>query len=63
VGWFDATGDGELVVALRSGLVAGHEAHIYAGAGIVAGSRADDELDETRLKQRVLLRALGIDAS
>jgi len=63
VGWFDATGDGELVVALRSGLVAGHEAYIYAGAGIVAGSRADDELDETRLKQRVLLRALGIDAS
>jgi isochorismate synthase EntC len=60
LGWFDATGDGEFVVGLRSGLVAGREAHVHAGAGIVAGSRADRELAEAQLKQRVLLRALGL---
>ena len=60
VGWFDAAGDGEFVVGLRSGLVADREAWVHAGAGIVAGSRADRELAETRLKQRVLLRAFGL---
>lgn len=60
IGWFDAAGDGELVVALRSGLLAGNSAYVHAGAGIVAGSRADRELAETQLKQRVLLRALGL---
>lgn len=60
LGWFDARGDGELVVALRSGLLAGRTAYVPAGAGIVAGSRADRELAETMLKQRVLLRALGV---
>lgn len=60
VGWFDASGDGEFVVALRSGLVRGDTAYVYAGAGIVAGSCAEKELAETELKQRVLLRALGV---
>jgi isochorismate synthase len=59
VGWFDAAGDGEFVVALRSGLVEGARALIYAGAGIVAGSDPERELAETTLKQRTILRALG----
>jgi menaquinone-specific isochorismate synthase len=59
-GWFDASGDGEFVVALRSGLLSRNSAYVYAGAGIVAGSNADDELAETQLKQRTLLRALGV---
>ncbi len=61
VGWFDAAGDGEFVVALRSGLVRSHTAYVYAGAGIVEGSSAEKELAETALKQLVLLRALGVD--
>ncbi|MEG1831973.1 MAG: isochorismate synthase [Burkholderiaceae bacterium] len=60
VGWFDASGDGEFVVALRSGLIAGERAYVFAGAGIVAGSDAEHELAETELKQRVMLRALGV---
>jgi isochorismate synthase len=63
VGWFDASGDGELVVALRSGLVTRDCAYVYAGAGIVAGSNADDELAETQLKQRTVLRALGFEVA
>ncbi len=38
VGWMDATEDGELCVALRSALLRDRTAHLYAGAGIVAGS-------------------------
>lgn len=60
VGWFDAAGDGELAVGLRSGLLSGGIAFVHAGAGIVADSRADHELAEVRLKQRVLLRAFGL---
>jgi menaquinone-specific isochorismate synthase len=60
VGWFDAAGDGEFVVALRSGLVRGDTAYVYAGAGIVPGSCAEKELAETELKQLVMLRALGV---
>jgi isochorismate synthase EntC len=61
VGWFDAAGEGELAVALRSGLIAGARAAVYAGAGIVPGSEPDRELAETELKQRSFLRALGVE--
>lgn len=60
LGWFDAAGDGEFVVALRCGVMSGNTAYVYAGAGIVAGSRADEEQVEAELKQRVLLHALGV---
>lgn len=60
VGWFDLDGDGELAVALRCGVLAGERAHLWAGAGIVAGSDPDRELAETELKLRAMLGALGI---
>ncbi len=60
IGWFDAAGDGEFAVALRSGLLVGSRAYLYAGAGIVTGSDAAAEYAETDLKQRALLGALGV---
>jgi salicylate biosynthesis isochorismate synthase len=63
VGWFDATGDGELAVAIRSGLVAGRRAYAWAGAGIVAESDPAAEYAETGLKQRALLDVLGVGAA
>lgn len=57
-GAFDAEGDGEFVVALRSGLFTGDTARLYAGAGIVSGSEARSELTETRWKLRALLSAI-----
>lgn len=60
VGWFDLDGNGELVVAIRSGVLAGSRAHLYAGAGIVAGSDPDRELAETDAKFRAMLGALGV---
>jgi isochorismate synthase len=62
VGWFDLDGNGELAVAIRSGVLAGNRAHLWAGAGIVAGSDPDRELAETELKLRAMLGALGITA-
>jgi menaquinone-specific isochorismate synthase len=62
VGWFDLAGDGELVVAIRSGVVEGERASLYAGSGIVAGSDPDRELVETDVKLRTMLGALGVPA-
>lgn len=60
IGWFDLDGDGELVVAIRSAVIAGDRATLYAGAGIVAGSDPDRELAETDAKLRAMLGALGV---
>jgi isochorismate synthase len=57
VGWLDADG-GEMAVALRTALLRGPHALLHAGAGIVAGSTWEPELEETRLKLRPLLAAL-----
>jgi len=58
IGYLDAHGDGEFRVALRAALLQGKRAHLYAGAGIVAASRPEYELAETRLKLRALLAPL-----
>jgi isochorismate synthase len=50
VGWFDQRGDGALSVALRSMLIGGRAARLFAGAGIVADSTPAAELEETRWK-------------
>jgi menaquinone-specific isochorismate synthase len=60
VGWFDLDGNGELAVALRSGVLTGNRAHLWAGAGIVAGSDPDRELAETEIKFRAMLGALAV---
>jgi isochorismate synthase len=61
VGWTDARGDGEWVMALRCGEVAGDRVRLWAGAGIVPASCPADELAETAVKLRTLLDALGLD--
>jgi isochorismate synthase EntC len=59
IGWLGADGDGELMVALRCGLVSGAEATLFAGCGIVAESDPATEWEESRLKLRTMLVALG----
>lgn len=63
VGWCDAAGDGRWMVAIRCGEISGRSAHVYAGAGIVAGSDPVAETEETSAKLTTLLRALGVDES
>jgi len=59
VGWFDLEGQGELAVALRCGRMSPMEAELYVGAGLVGGSEPEAEVEETRMKLRPMLRALG----
>jgi len=59
-GAFDSAGDGHFIVAIRSGLLKSGIAHLFAGAGIVAGSKARSEFAETRWKLRSLMSALGV---
>ena len=58
IGYVYASGDGEFRVALRSALLRGRVARLFAGAGIVVGSDPGRELAETRLKLRALLAPL-----
>jgi isochorismate synthase len=60
IGWIDAAGDATFRVALRCGVVEPGGAHVYTGAGIVADSNPAAEYHETALKQRPMLRALGV---
>lgn len=59
IGWVDAHGDAEILVALRCGVIQGGRAWLWAGGGIVEGSDPSAEWDETALKMRPMLRALG----
>lgn len=59
IGWIDAKGDGEFAVAIRSALLDGKEAYLYAGGGIVEDSTPESEYAETWVKFRPMLRALG----
>jgi menaquinone-specific isochorismate synthase len=58
LGWVDALGNAEFIVGIRSALLDGHYARLYAGAGIVAGSDPRREMAEVQLKLQALLRAL-----
>lgn len=58
VGWVDANGDGEWAIALRCAELSGERARLYAGAGIVAASGSESELDETERKFRAFLDSL-----
>jgi menaquinone-specific isochorismate synthase len=58
VGWFDADGDGEFAVAIRSAVAGGRRATLFAGNGIVADSDPTDEWEEVRMKFEPILAAL-----
>lgn len=58
VGWIDARGDGEWGIALRSGLVEGRRARLFAGGGIMGDSDPAAELAEAQAKFRVMQYAL-----
>ena len=58
VGWIDASGDGELGIALRAGHINNNEVRIFAGCGIVAGSNPEKELEESNAKMLAMRTAL-----
>ncbi len=58
LGWLNSRGGGEFFVGIRSALVAGAKARVYAGAGIVAGSTPEREFAETELKFKAMIEAI-----
>ncbi|MGK7945642.1 MAG: isochorismate synthase MenF [Microcystaceae cyanobacterium] len=58
IGWIDDQGNSQFVVGIRSALITDHQARLYAGAGIVAGSEPDQEVAEIQLKLQAMLKTL-----
>ncbi len=58
VGWFDAAGDGEFAVAIRSAVAADRRVTLFGGNGIVADSDPVAEWAEVQLKFRPVLDEL-----
>jgi isochorismate synthase len=59
IGWVGSDGSGDFAVALRSALISGRQATLFAGCGIVAGSDPDAEYVESCWKLQVMLKSLG----
>ena len=59
VGWFDTDGDAMFVPALRCAVGTGKDWRLFAGAGIVAGSDATSEWEETGVKFTPVTKALS----
>ncbi len=58
-GYVDFSGNLDMCIALRTAVIVDGVAHVQAGAGIVADSRPDVELVETRNKAGALLAAVA----
>ncbi|MFD2043715.1 isochorismate synthase MenF [Ornithinibacillus salinisoli] len=59
VGWLDSNANGEFAVAIRSGLIRGDKASLFAGCGIVRDSDPEAEYAETNIKFLPMLSVLG----
>jgi anthranilate synthase component 1 len=61
IGYVNRNGDMDLNILIRTIMVEKNRISLRAGAGIVADSDANRELEETRAKAKGMLNALGID--
>lgn len=62
VGYFDLAGNADLAIAIRTAVIAGGQASVQAGAGIVADSVPATEYEETRNKAAAAVRAVQLAA-
>lgn len=60
VGWCSQSGDGEWVVTIRCAEIEAQKVRLFAGAGIVADSKPEEELAETAAKFKTMLDAMGL---
>lgn len=63
VGYFDFAGNCDTAIAIRTAILKDGQAHVQAGAGIVADSVPQAESDECRNKAASALRAVAIAAT
>jgi anthranilate synthase component 1 len=59
VGYLDFRGNLDTCIALRTAILHGGEAHVQAGAGVVADSTPEGEYEETLRKARATLAAIA----
>ncbi|SDY02877.1 MULTISPECIES: isochorismate synthase [Salimicrobium] len=59
VGWIDGGRNGEFAVAIRSALIRGDKASLFAGCGVVEDSKPEEEYEETKVKLKPMLAVLG----
>ncbi|RDW18736.1 isochorismate synthase [Oceanobacillus arenosus] len=59
VGWLDSNQNGEFAVAIRSALIHGDSASLFAGCGVVKNSDPEEEYEETNIKLMPMLSVLG----
>ena len=60
VGWLDLAGDADLAIAIRTVTMRDGVAHVQSGAGLVADSDPESELQEVRNKAAAPLRAVAV---
>lgn len=60
VGWLDFAGDADLAIAIRTVTMRDGVAHVQSGAGLVADSDPESELQEVRSKAAAPLRAVAV---
>lgn len=60
IGWCDRYGNGDFSVGIRSGLIHGTQADLFAGCGILETSVPEQEYRETKAKFRPMLNGLGV---
>ena len=60
LGWLGTDGDADFNILIRTLTLRDGVIELRAGAGIVADSVPERELEETRAKARGLLRAFGV---
>jgi len=60
MGYLNLNGDMDFNILIRTMIQCENNIHLRAGAGIVADSIAEKELEETRVKAKGLLKSLGV---
>jgi menaquinone-specific isochorismate synthase len=58
-GWFNLFEEGEFAVAIRSALINRKKLYTFSGCGIVEGSDAESEYEETEIKLKPILTIFG----
>lgn len=58
IGWMDSEDHAEFAVAIRSGLIQGKEASLFAGVGVMKDSDLQLEYEETKMKLLPMLSAI-----
>jgi menaquinone-specific isochorismate synthase len=58
-GWFNLFEEGEFAVAIRSALINKKKLYAFSGCGIVKGSDAESEYEETEIKLKPILTVFG----